>query len=165
MKPNLFILGVGHSGTSVLARMLYAVGWKANDADVEFAESMGFRRLNERLLNGEELRVPMRRFLDGLGEPWCLKDPRFVLTWRRWAEVRAGAALLWIARNYHDVVDSYERRDERLPDGRPGLYGKTVADLFVAAEECFEFWLGPKLRVEYEQLATAITLFDLERAA
>lgn len=169
MKPDLIILGVGHSGTSVLARMLFGLGWEANDADQPYAESRQFRRLNERVLFGADpdaWREAAGRFLRELRRPWALKDPRFVVTWRYWLSVPdvSSAALLWITKDLAAVRKSYERRGERLPDGRIGLYGRTLEELFAAAEACFAAWPGPKLRIGYEQLAAAVSCFDSRRA-
>ena len=42
-RPNVLVLGVGHSGTSILAKMLFAAGWQAGDADAEYGESVSIR--------------------------------------------------------------------------------------------------------------------------
>ena len=42
-RPNIVVLGVGNSGTTIVTKMLHALGWQATDADETFAESVRLR--------------------------------------------------------------------------------------------------------------------------
>src|SRR6185437_9108184 len=79
-RPNVLVYGVGHSGTTILTRMLFALGWNSADADEQYAESVSIRDLNRRLLSdrGKEIdRSGLTAALSALPDPWALKDPRF----------------------------------------------------------------------------------------
>lgn len=42
-RPNIVVVGVGNSGTTIVTKMLHALGWQAADADDTFGESVGLR--------------------------------------------------------------------------------------------------------------------------
>lgn len=160
-KPNVVILGVGHSGTSVLAKMLFAAGWSASDADEEFGENVAFRAMNENF--GPRWWLDRRRaraLLAELGEPWVLKDPRLVSTMPAWLEhfatVERPPLLVWIRRNPADVADSYGRRGELPRDEAFSI----VAERVRKCQKHFLAWPWPKLAIDYEQLGAAISLFS-----
>jgi len=44
--PNLCILGVGHSGTSIITKMLFALGYKRKGCDDQYCENVAFRTLH-----------------------------------------------------------------------------------------------------------------------
>jgi hypothetical protein len=74
-KPCLVVLGVGHSGTTVLTKMLCGLGWNAADADAAYGESCSVRKLNRWVEKTGQL--PIRRaqeVLRKLPEPWVIKD-------------------------------------------------------------------------------------------
>lgn len=167
--PDVVILGVGHSGTSIAARMMFELGWRCNDADARFCEPPGLHELNDRILDQGAVDVAMlaamRAFLDGLASPFAIKDPRFVLTLGDWSPLLAARdpppVIIWIVRTLADVKASYAARAE-LFDGEPGLYGRRVEQLAEAAADRFAAWPGAKLRFAYEDIARAVRLFRVE---
>jgi hypothetical protein len=74
-RPNIVVLGVGNSGTTIVTKMLHALGWQAADADETFAESVRFREINE---SGDFSGAA--EYLASLPQPWAIKDPRLVRT-------------------------------------------------------------------------------------
>ena len=159
-KANVVILGVGHSGTSILAKMLFAAGWNAGDADQEYGESVTVRRLNERALKEGSLDSDQADAVLGqLSSPWALKDPRFVFTLDRWivhlAKLTKPPTLVWIRRNSGAVAGSYIRRGE--------LRGKHAEDVvarrLMRCHELFATWVWPKLAIDFERLSNAAGLF------
>lgn len=166
--PDLVVFGVGHSGTSIAARMLFELGWRPNGADERFCEPPGLVGLNDRLLAAgpdAAAQGAIADFLAGLASPFAIKDPRFVLTLPAWVPAllarRPPPALLWIGREVDALRASYAARDERV-DGVPGLYGRSVEELAAAAARQFDAWPGAKLRLAYEDLARAARLFRVE---
>jgi hypothetical protein len=167
--PDIVILGVGHSGTSIAARMLFELGWRCNDADARFCEPPGLHEINDRILRDgaadAATEAAMRGFLAGLASPFAIKDPRFVLTLGDWSPLLVARdpapTLVWIVKDLEAVKASYLARDE-LFDGEPGLYGRRVEQLADAAASRFAAWPGPKLRLAYEDVARAVRLFRVE---
>jgi hypothetical protein len=74
-RPNIVVLGVGNSGTTIVTKMLHALGWQAADADETFGESVRLREINE---SGDFSGAA--EYLAGLPQSWAIKDPRFVRT-------------------------------------------------------------------------------------
>lgn len=157
-RPNIVVLGIGHSGTSVVTRMLHALGWNAGDADEEFAESVSIREINEALLSKRESACP-ESVLARLGQPWAIKDPRMVETLNLWIPFLAiyNPALIWLTRDESAVTDSHDRRGERI---RSGSYHRAYAKCV----EHFRDWTGPKIRIEFEQIREAVRFFDIPRS-
>ena len=170
-RPNLLVYGVGHSGTSILTRMLLALGWSAGaeeeDAaqglDLPYAENVSVRDCNRAALEGGTLPGEAPAVLAALRAPWVVKDPRFVVTLSLWPAAFAEAGLelpvlIWITRDVEAVRESYRRRGEAA-DGLPGTFGRTLDELLRSAAENYESWPGAKIRVAYEDLAVATALF------
>ncbi|HUG92884.1 MAG TPA: glycosyltransferase [Planctomycetaceae bacterium] len=163
-KPSVVVLGVGHSGTSILAKMLHSAGWEPADADQEFGESVRVRELNEQILTSGRLhRQPARRLLDSFPEPWAVKDPRFVATLRHWlphfADLRRPPLLMRIVREPQHVAPSYLRR---------GFRGdlRQMLDLsFRLCREQYDLWPWQKLTLDYERLGQASGMFVARAAA
>ena len=65
-RPSVILLGIGHSGTSIIAGMMFELGWQRNDADAQFNESVSIRDINDKLLRGESCLSDMRDTLGGL---------------------------------------------------------------------------------------------------
>ena len=164
-RPNILVLGVGHSGTTILTRMLAKLGWNLGDADIEFAESVTARGINRALERGglfpvEAAAEAIRR----LPSPWVLKDPRFARTldlWRSVFEADGSSAplVVWIRRDESAVAASFKRRG-----AMPGRELEHVRRLYHMAQSRFENWHGPKVSFDYERIADAVRLFDPERA-
>lgn len=168
-RPNLLLFGVGHSGTSVVAKMLGALGWNLGEAD-GFGEDVPVRRLNEQLRQGRPADPrTMTQTFRRLASPWLVKDPRFVLTLREWMPVFATwppaerPVLLFMTRDIAKVERTYEAYGE-LKNGSPGMYGRTVRELAALASEGYQAWPDRKIHFEFEQIIEAGRLFNVNRA-
>lgn len=156
-RPNVVVLAVGLSGSSLVVAMMEALGWKGNRPDPRFHELPWVSEVNDRLLRGEvfpEGKVAAK--LSALRQPWVLKDPRFVRTLHEWLPSISPyhPALLCLDRDPAAVVESYRKR-EMLVDGRPGLYGRTVDELIADAAEQARRWPGHTMRLGYEAVCAA----------
>jgi hypothetical protein len=161
-RPCVIVMGVGHSGTTVLARSLHAMGWNAADADKQFAESVAFRRQNMSIESTGFLQpVPAARTLAQLPRPWAVKEPRFVTTLHHWlphfAEMDRKPVLLRIRRDRQSTLASYQRR------GAPGDIQQRVDQLLGLCEQQFERWPWGRFSIVYERLAEAVPLFSMQR--
>jgi len=157
----VIVMGIGHSGTSILSRMLSAAGFYAGPADEEYAEHPGIRELNEETIRTGELDLAAGLdHLEEMASPFVIKDPRFVHTLDKWHAILGSwkPTLVWIVRNDEDVADSYRRRNENYRDGQ------TLESLYELARHQFDSWPWAKIQLDYENIATAVGLFDLDRA-
>lgn len=161
-KPCVLVLGVGHSGTSVLTRMLHALGWNAADADTAFAESRSVRALNR--VAEQTGALPHERAanaLEGLAKPWAVKDPRFVKTLHHWLPLFANMdrkpVLLHVRRDRQSTLSSYRRRRA------PGDLEQRIDQLRALCQQQYERWPWQRLSVDYEMLAAAVSQFDMGR--
>lgn len=158
-KPNVVVLGVGHSGTTILTRMLKAAGWNTPDADEEFEECVWMRDMNLELIHLGRFNASraMRR-VNALPQPWAVKDPRFVSTLNIWtplfAELENPPALVRVVRNTEDVKRSYLRRGFR------GNIHDIIELRNRQCEEQYEKWPWARLTIQYEQLGMAAALFS-----
>jgi hypothetical protein len=157
-RPNVLVYGIGHSGTTILTRMLGLLGWNLGDADEEFAESVSIRALNQKLLRTTAVRDELFNGLRALPEPWAVKDPRFFRTLDRWlsafGELERPPLLVWIRRNEADVIASYQKRGEPACD-TPEKYQLAL----VKAERNYRLWPFSKIEIDYEDIAAAVALF------
>ncbi len=106
-RPNIVVLGVSNSGTTIVTKMLHALGWQAADADETFAESVRPRGINEsRDFSGAA------EYVAGLPQPCAIKDPRLVRTLGRWQPflVPYKPLLLWVIRDRESVLESKRKR-------------------------------------------------------
>lgn len=151
-KPNLLVFGVGHSGTTILTKMLMGLGWSSPRADAEFAEDTVVRHWNQEFLRGRD---PGAALLE-LPRPWVIKDPRFVATLEHWYEAfsKNNVAMVYITKD--SIEDSYLRRGERLDKSHGG---HSVQELQALAEEKYRKWPWAKVKVRYENLASVIKLW------
>lgn len=163
-KPNIIIIGVGHSGTSLLAKMLFTLGWESNDADEVFCESVGLREINDNYRSENtpaDIDEIAREFLAGLKTPFALKDPRLSFTLPLWKKAAANfetpPLLLRISRARADVARSYLDRGE-LFQGGPGMYGRTLDQLIDCVAENFAEWPHAKFDISYEAILAAARL-------
>ncbi|MEZ6065478.1 MAG: hypothetical protein R3B90_07140 [Planctomycetaceae bacterium] len=162
-KPPVVVLGVGHSGTSILTRMLHAAGWDPVDADRDFAESVSIRQLNQ-MIQKHGLLPPRRAhaLLKVLPSAWAIKDPRFVMTLNHWlphfSMLEAPPCLVRINRDPAEVVASYRRRGVR------GDLPLLVEQRQSLAEQQYDRWPWSKLTIEYERLGEAAALFQPDAA-
>ncbi|HEX4132036.1 MAG TPA: hypothetical protein VHZ24_18530 [Pirellulales bacterium] len=169
-RPNLLLFGVGHSGTTIVAKMLSKLGWQLGDAD-GFGENVAVRRMNARTLNGKPL-VPneAQRLLAQLNQPWLIKDPRFVLTVNHWLPVfnampaNARPAMLFITREIEKVERTYIAYGE-VKDCVPFMYRHTVRELYDASWQGYRAWPFQKIHLEFEQVIDAVKMFNVVRAS
>ena len=152
---NIIILGVGHSGTTILTQMLNSLGWDIGDADERYWESVKVREINRAVYSGEAGVHINENFFAEFKEPWVIKDPRFVWTLSYWAKVFQSQLgelplVLFLQREKADVLNSYKKRGEKEP------YYQLKLD---SAKAKYEAWPGPKCTIDYEDIATSCELF------
>lgn len=155
-RPNIVVLGVGHSNTTVTTQQLHALGWQAGDADKEYAESVRVRNVNQRWEAGGHFdRKRATTALLSLKQPWAIKDPRFargaITPWMPLLS-KYRPLLLWIVKDIESVVASYERRKERV----------TRDDILTQLDYCadvYEGWPWGKLRLDAESVEEAVSLW------
>lgn len=173
-RPNCVVVGVGHSGTTILTRMLQQLGWNLPSADRAYAEHTGIRDLNRYALTHDTLgdHERVRSLLRGLNEhkPWAVKDPRFSVTLHLWWEYfrELGAdlpVLVRITKDIKTVKQSYLRRGE-VVRGKPGNrwrgagQGLTVDEQVALLDQSLKTWQGPVITIDYGQIAAALGLFQ-----
>lgn len=161
-RPPIVVFGVGHSGTTILTKMIAALGWKVPNNDAEYYEPEEIRAANIAMLSGRE--VDATGILRKLKADFLIKDPRMVVTLPQWTPAFAATAskfgsplLIWIIRNPDDVAKSYERRGEPLDDSYQGM---SVSELEALAFRRFQEWPWAKVQVRYEDLAAAVGLWE-----
>jgi hypothetical protein len=159
-KPSLIVLGVGHSGTTVLTQMLGRAGWNLGDADKEFSEHCAVRRLNQHVeKTGHLPHKEARQVLDSLPTPWVIKDPRFVATLHHWIPLffkqDRKPVLVRIQRDRDAVISSYQRRSA------PGDVVQRVDMALKLCRQQQERWPWERVTIEYERLAAAVAQFDM----
>lgn len=162
-RPNIVVLGVGHSGTTILVRMLCALGWSAEGLDEEFAEPPRIRELNATARRTGCLPSTARAALPR-SMPWIVKDPRFVWTLHLWEphlRSQRPPLLVWITRNIERTVASYLRRGRF--DGDAQRATTEITGRQAAAAEQFARWPWAKIHVDYDQVQAAAALFDVAR--
>ena len=167
-RPNLIVVGVGHSGTTILVRLLTALGWKAPQADKQYAEHQRVRQLNRWALRHDSLQEKRAQLIVAELEkhtPWVIKDPRFTVTLHLWKEVfEQPPTVLRITKDVSQVKASYRRRGEMVR-GRPGNRwasaprGLTVDEQLTLLEQQLQDWPGPIITVDYEQIAQVTKIF------
>jgi len=164
---NVVILTIGRSGSTVIARMLRALGWQLPGADQAYAEHVEFRRLNDLILSGRppEPQV-LRALVSELSEPWVLKDPRLSSTFEAWRPYldTGGNLLLWLRRDLSAVEKSLRRQGWLQPSKRGFLLrGRTLPESEKECARYFARWEGPKVKIAYEDVHRAIGMFDRTR--
>ncbi len=178
--PNVFILGVGHSGTSIITQMLLGLGYRRNGCDTQYSEEARFRSIHEKLLALETglekpgglsqaaILAECETLLSSLDKPFILKDPRFVMFAHLWAGIALAidphTVLLQVTRDVEENAESYTVRGEMVR-GEPGIYGRTLDELARLSDEQFRNWPGPKFSFSYEAVRTAIAAFRLSAGA
>lgn len=162
LVPPVIVLAVGHSGTSITTRMLQALGWNLEKADKAFAEHIEIRSLNRLIIKRGSLDpTAAREALSNLPMPWAIKDPRFVQTLHHWlpylAELECKPVLLRLRRDLDATLASYQRRNA------PGDVNRRVGALVHRRDELYEQWPWRRMTLEFEKIAAAVALFDLQR--
>lgn len=164
-KPNIVVFGVGHSGTTIVTRILHKLGWDGGDADKMYAESIRCRKVNMLKMKGQQFNNTMatKAIEDFHKEPWAIKDPRFVITlphWQRFFRERGdNPLLLWLHRDIEYVERSYRDRGYRFKN-EAGLYSKRLTQLYTLAEKHYDQWPWAKLQINFEEVMAAAKMFD-----
>lgn len=146
-RPNIVLLTVGHTGSSIAMKLLEQFGWNLGDADDEYGESVSVRTCNQRRDWSDAAGV-----LAALPRPWSIKDPRFCEWLDEWkpALQRYRPTLVWLTRDPEAVAESYRRRGESLA---------LLTRRHGAAQRHWDSWTGPKIRIDYSQLTAAAAMF------
>jgi hypothetical protein len=170
-------MSVGHSGSSVVAEMMARVGW--NIPDSEHARRRGevasVVDLNNRLMKKEKIeRSEMIRVLSKLEAPFLAKDPRFSVTLPKWIkalkkfEEESGrpVALVYLTKDIELIKKSHIRRGQYKTEGGKKVAfskGMTVEEARDKCESFFESWEGLKIKLSFEDIKHAISIFDVTR--
>jgi hypothetical protein len=176
-KGNIIVMGVGHSGTTIITQMIAALGWNLLQPGRQF-EHKRVRQLNTAASSvfGET-----RQKLDikaagsvlrqcALSQPWIIKDPRFCTTLNQWVELLRpyNPLLVWIKRDDSEVEESWMRRlrarnawrcDERYRKNATEQTKSGIKRLTDSAEQQYEAWPMKKVVVDYKYIADAVELF------
>lgn len=165
MKPNILMLTIGRSGSTILTRMLRELGWNLpTDAD-EYAEPAWIREMNDRMIRGHVADYDERSAaISALPEPWVLKDPRFCWTLKHWREWLDGCLLLWLTRDLESIENSLRRAGwgQETASGYCSR-GVPLPKIHNRCKNYFDQWQGPKLQISFEDLKSAVSLFDPSR--
>jgi hypothetical protein len=168
-RPNILIVGVGHSGTSVLTKMLGCLGWHTPAADEEFAECVPLRDANDQALIHGALPAAAEAIVAELDRhsPWVAKDPRLCLTLPLWWPLfRDNPPLvLHLEKQREQVEASFHRRGTqkhgeasiRYVQGSPRY---KLDELYASLEDSLRAWPYPVVTVHYDQIAAASQLFQ-----
>jgi hypothetical protein len=161
-RPNIVILTIGRSGSTLLVQELIRRGWAANDCDAEYGESVSFRAVNQRELywrrRGRRASqvTHLSQLIAGLREPWVLKDPRLSLTYDLWRPClnRDDNLLIYLTRSLDEIEECLRRRQWGEEDryGRWKIHGRLLHDLPVACDRAFQQWAGPKIQIDHREL-------------
>lgn len=161
-KNNVIILGVGHSGTSILSKMFIKCGYNRNDSDEEFGESVSIRDMNDKIIKylmyGDHYPTwKQKEIIKNLQEPWVVKDPRFVRTLDKWAHLftESPPLLIYIKKHTYDVMDSFLRRKELDQKN----CGEFVSQLEEYAEWQYSRWPWHKVTIHYEDIVKSVDIF------
>ena len=152
--PDVIILGVGHSGTSILAKGMEQLGWHCTGT-VEDSEDIPFRNANRALIDGNDP-GDTAKIIDELPVPWVLKDPRLVETLSYWIRIfrsrRRKPILLWLQRDYKAIKQSYQSRN--ASDSK-------VDARLAQAKEAFEVWPWHKVTLKHEDILRFVAQYQL----
>lgn len=166
-RPNIVVVGVGHSGTSIVTRLLSLTGWNAPEvAGKHFYEHAGVVAANRYALSHGKL-PDVRPLLASLQQqqPWAIKDPRFAITLPLWQPLLVPRpTVLWITKDLAAVKKSYVRRKEVIK-GKAGIRwrgakrGYLVEQLAKMVADVVGKWDGPVIKIDYADIAAAVAAF------
>ncbi|MFQ5494695.1 MAG: hypothetical protein ACE5EX_04880 [Phycisphaerae bacterium] len=183
MNPNIVIIGVPRSGTSILASMIQTLGWHyAPDANWG-GESAAVMAVQRKMIDRERHTFSTDRFdavaartaLAPLTAPWVLKDTSLSFTLHVWAPLLHTASgdrplvLMCSTRDTAQVERSWRRRTG-LPSG--GTYIRddgtvatqrsdiTLPEWCARAVETYDRWSGVKVRIDLADMHKAAALVD-----
>lgn len=153
-RPNILIIGAGHSGTRILLNTVATLGWNTGTLD-EHGEDPFVWKLNDQ--SGFD-RVALQNYIDNLPKPWVIKDTRLCHRLPEWLTLNLGKIfLLHITRDVDAILRSHARRNENVDR-------EHVITIQQQALTQFNNFSGPKLSIAFEQMISAIELFDIIRA-
>jgi len=193
-KPNIVLLGVGHSGTRAFVRFLEALGWNLGDVKHGVAENRAVQNINKRVLAidgicpcgsdatdvGDE-HITCRRCGNATVfrpvDPGCEYQDALKTLPEPWGIKDPRLVVTW-ARwlphfiEYSPVVLFVTRDMERMKKTYrkykfPDLriYGHSVSELVQIAKGHYEMYPAHlRLHVRYEELAAAVETFELKKA-
>lgn len=173
MSFNIILMGVNHSGTSVVAEMFKQMGWNIPDTGKDYIrrnEIKWVQECNAKLLykireiedyNVNDIQNTILENLIKMEEPWIIKSPQFVLTLEYW-ELSPDTVLIYLDRNLRRLEASFRKRGQ-LKNGKPGEYGCSVKRLRYLAHEQYKRWKYNKCRIDYNDIKKAIDVFDVKR--
>lgn len=161
--PNLLVMCVSHSGSTVTMRMLGAAGWHIWP-EGSHEDPNVLRALSSRERSRHDVRRALRGYLASRAEPWAVKAVELCFAaewlWPAFEGFERKPVLVWLTRSLADVEDSHRRRN-KFYGGAPGLpHLGTVQQLWKGAEQQFSRWPGDKLRVSFEQIEKVCAIFD-----
>lgn len=163
-QPNVVIITVGRTGSALLVRMAAKLGWNIGDAHPYYGEPMEIENTQWQFLHGNASRAALkhhiRRHLDNLQSPWCVKSCRIAECWDVWKPIlrEMNVTLVWSDRDDADVLESWRRagwgHDLGLLDRRREQVEAAFAD-----------WDGAKIHLHHEDVCAAAGLVRVGRRA
>lgn len=160
-KPNIIVFGVGHSGTTILTKIIHSLGWNVSeDNDPEHFEPRGIRDANDMIVSSGRPPFFLNELLDELDPPWVIKDPRFITTLSCWMPFlkKHNPLMVHVTRNADQIRQSYLSRGE-FTGSRQGTRSMTIERAIEKTESMFRSWNGPKIQIKYEDIAEAVSLW------
>jgi hypothetical protein len=157
---NIWVFAVGHSGTTIATHALSKMGWNTGKID-QHHEDVEIRDIDMKYLkNGVFDHKSAVNKLKSLKQPYAVKDPRFVKTQQCWNKVFKETGfpmMLFIVRDAEAILRSHQRRNEavKLPE---------IKKLQNLAQKEFDKYTGSKCKIKFEDLASAVSLFNVKRA-
>ena len=182
-KPNIILLGVGHSGTTVVAEMMKRLGWNIPDiSDPTYGvrnepkfvvvlnrllvdDYRGIRKLNEKEKSGVHVAISdhIKNCFGDKDNSMVLKDPRFVITLDKWIPCIKISTLVYLKRDRDRLYHSFKKRGKCKEPNKIASNGMTVDELIGMADRQYEKWSGKKIVLNYEDVMSAISVFDISR--
>lgn len=158
-KPNIIVLAVGHTNTTITTRQIAAMGWNICDPEDPWAELEAIRNINDQLRITDKFDAKQAwEVLASLPQPWVIKDPRFVQHLHAWHQVlaRYKPLVVMLTKDPEVVRESYHSRNElgMLPN---------VNGRMDRCWEQFENWPYAKVHLQVEDIARACALLDPQR--
>lgn len=159
-RPNLILLTVGSSNSTVVIRMLGKLGWNLGQVDGVYSEHVEAHRINRRVHGGRGFaEASAEKMLADLAPPWAIKDPLFAHTLRLWRPFLEPyrPALLWITKDLSYVRQSFRRRFN-MPES-------LATRRHQWCEAYFAGWPWGKLQIDADEISRAVELYDPARSS
>lgn len=178
-RPNIWVFGVAHSGTTIVTSCLEALGWNTGDVDVFHQENKHVFRLDAGNISGrlsaDNFVAEAAKFLrhsNKIIQPWIFKHPQSIKNQQLW-NIAFGQVfkqpqdypfMLFMTKSRDALVRSYQKRIRVNPRHRGYVSTHELLNAQILAEQHFEQYPGPKLHVPFEKLTDAMKLFSVARA-